>query len=160
MRRMSVCLGGPQSNQKWGPLMRVKRTADRIKVGDRRAGRDVGHALPKSSLDELAEFRVAAVSVTPQDVYAEGYRDALLDVVAGYSTAISVERKSDWPKHWREIWEVLKDPASVTEVAEFIGVSVPTASRTLTAMQRDGLLKMQRGNDSRVRRYERARKGM
>ncbi len=138
-----------------GNSLKVERTVARLISGDRRGGRDVGHSLTASSLDVLAEFRREACAIMPEDTYAEGYRDALLDVVAAYAADVG-GRSTDWPKGWREIWEILKYPATVTEVAGFLSVSLSTASRKLTAMKEEGLIKLQLGNDSRVRRYMRA----
>lgn len=139
-----------------GEPLRIKRTTERLKSGDRRAGRDVGHSLMVSSLDVLNEFRREACAVVPEDIYAEGYRDALLDVVAAYAADVG-GRLTNWPKHWREIWEILKYPATVTEVAGFLSVSLATASRGLTAMRKEGLISATKGKDSRTRRYQRAR---
>ena len=135
--------------------MRIDRTIDRIRRGERRAGRDVGHALVSDDDEKLGEFRARAVSVVTGDAYTQGYRDALLDVTAAYCDGY--KGLSDmWPKGWDDIWASLRGgPKSPTEVATFSAMSLASASRKLSAMMEQGLVRAEPRIDGRSKEYSR-----
>lgn len=135
--------------------MKIAKTIERIRQGDRRAGRDVGHSL-SGDLGTLREFRVLVTGIEPEGEYAEGYRDALLDVVAAYCAEWH-GRAARWPKHWRYVYEALRDPMTPTEVAAMLGLSLSTASRVLARMGKAGLLDQCRQVDGRSKTYVRGK---
>jgi len=120
----------------------------------RQAARDLGHEIPRNRLDVLARFRagVAKLGTTGRADFTLGYRAALADVTAAYEAAIEprieterlavIARQRKW---WRETIGVLRPgPATVSEVADGIGASLPTTSRVLAAMRKAGLVEMWR----------------
>jgi hypothetical protein len=136
--------------------MRLERTLSRIRAGERRAGRDVGHAMVKRDREELTRFRAEVCSVDPEGAYAEGYRDALLDVVAAFSAGWEA-LSARWPVGWEDAYDCLAMGGQTpTEVAACLGVSLATASRRLAAMADHGLLVISDSTDGRMKVYSRA----
>jgi DNA-binding transcriptional ArsR family regulator len=61
----------------------------------------------------------------------------------------------DWPKGWKDVFEGLTKPCTVTEVAEYTGLSLSSASRKLAAMEEEGLVRFCEARDGRKKVYER-----
>jgi DNA-binding transcriptional ArsR family regulator len=109
----------------------------------------------KRNQEELAAFRAGAVALDPVSEYAEGYRDALLDVVAAFSAgwhAIAAR----WPIGWEDVFDCLaRGPQCPTEVAAATGTHISTASRRLAAMAHHGLVEVLDAQDGRSKLYRR-----
>jgi DNA-binding MarR family transcriptional regulator len=139
--------------------MRLDKVARKLSGGQldegglRMLARDVGYELPRCRLDTLKRFRelLARLPQGTSQGWGEGYRSALLDVVASYEGAVGAAREQQQvalllrqKRGWQQALEALRDgPLTQAELAQALdNMDKGQMSRMLRKMRDAGLVEV------------------
>lgn len=125
--------------------MKIEKTLERLRDREllEQAARDIGHELPRRRLDVLSDFRARAADLPDEDEYTQGYRAALLDLVAAYERAVepaveldvAAEQVLRRENDRRVLEHLARAPALPHELAGALGVDRSTVTRVLQRLR-------------------------